>query len=493
MSVLKTQLINIVANLVGDGQKLPSRLRRIASLGKRLAPTEGHRRVLYLLEQAIAENHPSIQLINKIIDNTSRSYHLALARLFVDHGWEGHKQRKRFYQQTGLFPPSFIVISPLAACNLKCVGCYAGAYGHREPYLSYADMQRLLSEVRSWGTRFITLSGGEPLMLWERFPGEERGLRDLLREYQDMVFLMYTNGTLVNESMAAEMAELGNLSPAVSIEGFREQTDARRGAGTFDRILRAFEILREHKVLFGASVTYTRQNVATVASDEFIEFLLQQGCMYAWYFMYVPVGREPDLSLMVTPEQRQLMAQKTYEWLTTRPIFVADFWNSGPMVGGCIAAGRPNGYLHVNHRGDITPCVFMMYSAHNIHHMQTETPLLEALQSEFFVRLREGQARTQHNPLAPCLIVDHPEVLKEAVEATGAQPTQEGQTIITTLHPQVAAQAQKWQQIADELWQSGCVYRGTIPLYREGKIKWPPVDDEDLAAEARAKAAAVSH
>mgnify|MGYP005836350413 CR=1 FL=1 len=472
MSTLKSRITNAVVSLTGDSKRLPHRLHTIAHLGKHLAPTAGHRRLLTSLERAVEENHPSIQLIARMMDQTSRPYHAALARLFVEHAWEGYRRREQFQKEHGLFPPSFIVLSPLASCNLTCTGCYAGAYGHQEPMLSYADIEGIIQEVQGWGSHFITISGGEPTLLWRRVPGEERGLRDLAREHPDMVFLMYTNGTLITDEVAAEMADLGNVSPALSIEGYREHTDARRGDGVFDRVMSAMEILRHHKVLFGASVTYTQRNVETVASDEFIEMLMDKGCLYAWYFMYVPVGRAPDLALMVTPEQRAQMARKTYEWLTRRPIFVADFWNSGPLVGGCIAAGRPNGYLHINHRGDITPCAFMMYSTHNVHESQSATPLLDALRSEFFEHLRAGQAKTQHNPLAPCLIVDHPEVLREAVAATGAHSTQEGQTVLTELQPEIARRAEEWQGIADELWLAGGIYQGFAEAYNEGNWQW---------------------
>ena len=149
--------------------------------------------------------------------------------------------------------------------------------------------------------------------------------------------------------------------------------------------------LREQRVLFGASVTYTSQNVDIVTRDDFLEMLIDRGCLFAWYFMYVPVGRNPDLSLMVTPEQRRYVCETTWRWMNTRPIFVADFWNSGALTQGCIAAGRSKGYLHVTHRGDIGPCVFMMYSNLNLHETDSKTPLLDAVRSDFFRHIRQGQ------------------------------------------------------------------------------------------------------
>ncbi|MEA3403380.1 MAG: radical SAM protein [Armatimonadota bacterium] len=464
---LKTRIIDGVAKLSRDEERFVEELRRVSRLGKYVAPNYEYRRLLRMLEEAIEEDRPAIRLIRRMIEGCNEKYRRSLAALFVEHSWEGGRRRDRLEEELGVTVPSFIVISPLAACNLHCVGCYAGAYGDREPHLSYRDIERLLDEARSWGSRFAVLSGGEPTLFWDRIPGEDRGLRELCAQYDDMLFLMYTNGTLIDGTMSAEMADLGNVTPAISIEGFREQTDARRGEGTFDRVMNAMARLRANRVAFGASVTYTTQNWETVTSDEFLDLLIEAGCLYAWYFMYIPVGRDPDLSLTVTPEQRRVVAETTYRWLTSEPIFVADFWNSGPMAHGCIAGGRSGGYLHITHRGDICPCVFMMYSDINIHETDSDTPLMDAVRSDFFSHIREGQREKQNNPLAPCQIVDHPEVLKSAVEACGARDTQHRQRILTDLHEEIAARAAQWQEIADEMWTESGTYAGYAEIYEE--------------------------
>lgn len=465
MVSVRDLLIDRVAGVSRDDERFIAGLRMIARVGKFIAPAPGHRRQLAMLEAAIDEDSPSIQLIRRLITQCNEKYIRRAASLFVEHSWQGHRRRRRFEEHLGVSVPSFVVISPLAACNLCCHGCYAGAYGHDEPHLSYGDMVRLIEEVRGWGSRFVTISGGEPTLLWRSIPGEELGLRDLLLRYDDMMFLMYTNGTLIDDEMAAEMADLGNISPALSIEGFREQTDARRGKGTFELVVEAMNRLREHRVLFGASVTYTSENCSTVTSERFADLLMDLGCLYAWYFMYVPVGRDPDMSLMVSPEQRRRVAETTWSWLTGRPLFVADFWNSGALTRGCMAAGTSDGYLHVTHRGDICPCVFMMYSDQNLHETDSETPLMDTIRGEFFTRIRHGQATRQNNPLAPCQIVDHPEVLKHAVESTGARETQQGQTVITDLHEAVTERSRRWRGIADELWTRSGRYRGFAEAY----------------------------
>jgi len=89
------------------------------------------------------------------------------------------------------------------------------------------------------------------------------------------------------------------------------------------------------------------------------------------------------------------------------------------------------------------------------------------LYCDFFAKIRKGQHEKENNPLAPCQIVDHPEVLKDAVETTAAHSTQEGQTLLDELHPLVAQKAKKWQEIADEMWTHSGVYVGMADQYQD--------------------------
>ena len=82
---------------------------------------------------------------------------------------------------------------------------------------------------------------------------------------------MYTNGTLIDDAVAKRIGRLGNVSPALSIEGMKERTDARRGDGVFDKVLAAMERLRREGVIIGVSLTATRENADEILSDEVVE------------------------------------------------------------------------------------------------------------------------------------------------------------------------------------------------------------------------------
>ena len=139
------------------------------------------------------------------------------------------------------------------------------------------------------------------------------------------------------------MKDVGNLTLALSIEGSEESNDFRRGAGAYERTIKAMELLKKNKCIYGLSICYTSQNVDKVTSDEFIDLMIDKGAKFALYFNYMPVGTGAVEELIPTPEQRTHM----YFWLkkmrngkTGKPLFVMDFQDDGEYVGGCIAGGR---------------------------------------------------------------------------------------------------------------------------------------------------------
>ncbi|HAF62677.1 MAG TPA: hypothetical protein DCK95_10180, partial [Anaerolineaceae bacterium] len=225
----------------------------------------------------------------------------------------------RFTNEFGTRPPSTLTISPGKACNLECTGCYASA-GPTAEKLDWSTFDRIITESKTlWGVKFLVISGGEPLV----YRSEGKGLLDAAEKHPDVLFMFYTNGTLIDEKIAQRMAALGNVTPAISVEGWRDRTDERRGSGVFDQILAAMEQLRKAGVLFGISLTATRHNAEEILSEEFIDYIFeQQGAFYGWIFQYMPIGRSYTLDLMPTPEQRLWMWKRSWEIVKKHKIFL---------------------------------------------------------------------------------------------------------------------------------------------------------------------------
>jgi MoaA/NifB/PqqE/SkfB family radical SAM enzyme len=208
------------------------------------------------------------------------------------------------------------------------------------------------------------------------------------------------------------------------------------------------ERLRDRGVLFGFSATATRQNNELIVSDEFVDFYASKGCFIGWYFQYMPIGRSPDFDLVPTPEQRYYRLKKLHDLRRRKEMLLADFWNDGPLVGGCIAGARE--YFHVNSKGDVEPCVFIHFARDNVH----ETSLGEALRSPLFRAIRRRQPY-HHNYLRPCMIIDHPNILRAVVKEGGARPTHPGAEDILTgnIARDIDRAAVQYGEIADREWE----------------------------------------
>jgi MoaA/NifB/PqqE/SkfB family radical SAM enzyme len=232
--------------------------------------------------------------------------------------------------------------------------------------------------------------------------------------------MMYTNGTLIDDETARRIGKMGNLMPAVSIEGMKEKTDARRGDGVFDKIVAAMERLRREKVFFGLSITATKENADEVLSDRVIDFYFDEmGANFSWLFQYMPIGRAITLDLLPTPEQRLKLWKRSWDLIRDRQIFISDFWNGGSASHGCIAAGRSGGYMAVCWNGDVLSCAFMPFSPANVNKTYAEGRTLNDIWDEpFFRRVREWQLdygydkkyeknKDIRNWMMPCPMRDH--------------------------------------------------------------------------------------
>jgi radical SAM protein with 4Fe4S-binding SPASM domain len=364
--------------------------------------------LLHLGERLLAERRvgrPALRALLKTL----------FTDVLVHRGDETAKDRFRA-RHRGVTPPDFLVISPGKACNLACTGCYANSGVHREK-LDWALVDRVVTEAHDeWGSRFFVLSGGEPLVWREG----GKGVLELAEKHSDCFFIMYTNGTLIDDRMARRMGEIGNLSPGLSIEGMKALTDARRGDGVFDKVVAAAARLGREGALFGISLTATRENADELLSDEVVDtFFGKLGASYAFVFHYMPIGRARTLDLMMTAEQRFRLYERTWSLIRDRHLFIVDFWNGATGSNGCIAGGRPGGYFHVNWNGDVSPCVFFPYSPLNIRDVYARGGSLDEVWAHpFFADIRSwqrdyGYRESQEacpsceNWIAPCLIRDH--------------------------------------------------------------------------------------
>ena len=401
--------------------------------------------------QAIDDESNWYQLIMKILTDMNPQVRDRLIKTFVvDANMLAWPKQEAMRDQYHCNIPWAILLDPTSACNLRCTGCWAAEYGHKQN-LTYEEIDSIINQGVKLGTHVYIYTGGEPLV-------RKHDLINLCEAHPDCAFLSFTNATLIDEEFVQDRIRVANFVPAISVEGFEEATDARRGEGTYAKVSRAMELLRENGLPFGVSCCYTSANANSIASEEFFDWLIEKGALFAWVFTYMPVGVGSPTSLMVHADQREHLYHFNRRVRAEKPILTLDFQHDGEFVGGCIAGGRR--YLHINAAGDVEPCVFAHYANVNIR----ETSLLDALRSPLFMQYYEGQPFND-NLLKPCPILENEGLLADMVKRAGAHSTdlqekESAEDLCAKCHDSIA----EWTPVAERIWND----KGD-PLYDKRK------------------------
>ncbi len=309
-------------------------------------------------------------------------------------------------EKNGEHIPPFLIASITSVCNLHCAGCYSRA-NHAchddaaDGLLNAEEWERIFAEAEDIGISFILLAGGEPLM--------RRDVLESAAKHPGILFPVFTNGTCMTDRYLALFDRNRNLLPVVSIEGDREITDRRRGAGVFDKISAAMEKMKAEGIVFGASVTVTKENMRSIYSDEFVSFLSGMGCKAIIYVEYVPADGETDKA-PDEPEREWMQKRIRALRLKKRDMVYISFPGDEKSSGGCVAAGR--GFFHINPHGGAEPCPFSPYSDCSVR----DTSIREALRSPLFYALNtQGLLKDDH--AGGCTLFANREQVEQIISA----------------------------------------------------------------------------
>src|SRR5688572_18638396 len=125
-------------------------------------------------------------------------------------------------------------------CNLRCGFCYVALDPYKGPYLSTAQMCRVIDKLEQAGVLWLTLTGGE-IFSRRDFPEIYRYARR-----SGLIVSLYTNATMMTESLAELLREEPPHTVEVSIYGAdAEHYEAVTGIkGSFARFERGIDLLQ---------------------------------------------------------------------------------------------------------------------------------------------------------------------------------------------------------------------------------------------------------
>src|SRR5438067_4871481 len=316
-----------------------------------------------------------------------------------------HKARLKRGQ---VFPP-FLYVSIINSCNLRCQGCWVDV-AHKQQTIDPPAFRKLVREARQMGNVFFGIVGGEPFM--------HPHLLDMLAEFPDCYFQVFTNGHFITPERAKRLHQLGNVTPLVSVEGTEVVSDERRGrANVLSKTMQGLSNCLAAGVFTGVCTSLCRTNIDDLLAEAWVDRLIELGVMYTWFHVYRPMGPHPNPELCLTPPQALRARQFVVEMRAKKPIIIIDAYYDGEGKALCPAA---TGFTHhINPWGDIEPCPIVQFTKESIHSSEADERTLREkfLQSEFLHDFRELSQSTTRG----CIVLERPDLLKELVERHGAR------------------------------------------------------------------------
>lgn len=329
-----------------------------------------------------------------------------LAKFIINFGWKGMRAVRRFQarERRGEYFPAFLFLSVTNNCNLRCQGCWVSTT--RPPReLDLETMNKVISQAKQQGTYFYGILGGEPLL--------HRGLFQLLENHPDCYFLLFTNGTLIDENIARRMRRLGNVSPLISIEGRETESDIRRGgSNVYSRTMQGLRTCREQRLITGAAVSVCTSNIHDLASEIFVRELVDLGVSYLWYYIYRPVGPNPSPELALSQDQVLGLRRFMVDIRDKAPLLVVDsYWDH---LGRALCPAAVGMAHHIGPGGDIEPCPPIQFARENVTNGKDLFSLFN--NSQFLERFRDVVFRTTQG----CILMEQPALLAKVVAEAGA-------------------------------------------------------------------------
>jgi MoaA/NifB/PqqE/SkfB family radical SAM enzyme len=323
-------------------------------------------------------------------------------------GIKGSMSFARFQkrQKKGEFFPAFNFISVTDDCNLNCQGCWVMGK-EKNSRLKPEQLNRIIDETKKAGSYFFGILGGEPLLY--------KPLPEIFRKHSDCYFQLFTNGTLLNPEVAETLRQCANVTPLISFEGDEQVADIRRGGkDVFQSANQAIENCTKAGLVTGVAISVCKSNLEMALSPEFIHSLIEKGVAYLWYYIYRPVGPQPNYQLALSPDEIRQLRQHIVDARMKYSIAIIDtYWNADG-IGMCPAAEGLS--HHINASGFVEPCPVIQFAADHVDEKPMDRLYAE---SEFLNDFR----KQIHQKTKGCVAMEDPQWLAGFVTKHSAQNT----------------------------------------------------------------------
>ncbi|MBI5235382.1 MAG: radical SAM protein [Deltaproteobacteria bacterium] len=200
---------------------------------------------------------------------------------------------------TGIMKPIFIVLVTNNSCNLKCVYCY-GEYGARGHYKDYStkELIKIIDELKSLGTRLLTIHGGESLL--------RKDIGEIINyaKHRGFYISFNTNGYLLPKRIQ-EIKCVDTI--CISLDGREENNDKNRGAGCHKKVMEAIDVVSHNNIPLAIHATLTKSNMNDM---EYLAELATAKKIRVQYSILYNADEITDKNLVMSDEEIRAITKK---------------------------------------------------------------------------------------------------------------------------------------------------------------------------------------
>ena len=331
-----------------------------------------------------------------------------LYKFVYNLGIKGAMSFNRFQKRLkkGEFFPAFHFISVTDDCNLNCQGCWVTGK-LQNSRMPVEKLDSIITQTKEKGSYFFGILGGEPLLYQPLF--------DILKKHSDCYFQLFTNGTLLTPEVAEKLRKLANVTPLISFEGDEEIADIRRGGDdVYNKTQQAIVNSTNAGLITGVAMSVCKSNIELAFSDSFIQSLIKKGVTYLWYYIYRPVGENPNVELSLSKGEIQELRQFMVDARTKYDIVIVDaYWDENGN-GLCPAATGLS--HHINASGDIELCPVIQFATDNV----SDKPLEKIYSESLFLKDFKTEIPKK---TSGCIVMEDPKWLVNYTKRHNAKDT----------------------------------------------------------------------
>ena len=198
-----------------------------------------------------------------------------------------------------------VIWNLIRRCNLTCKHCYSISADVDFPdELSTAEVYEVMDDLRAFGVPVLILSGGEPLLRPDIFDVSRRA------KAKGFYVGLSSNGTLIDETNIAAIADVGYDYVGISLDGMRATHDRfRQKQGAFDASLAAIRLCRDAGIKVGMRFTPTQDTAHEL--PDILRLMDAEGVdkLYVSHLNYGGRGNRHRASDVIHSTTRQVMDQ----------------------------------------------------------------------------------------------------------------------------------------------------------------------------------------